>query len=97
MTPSSDHQVIEQTIKMPLDHYEMIVENNRMLKSVIAQITGETWLTTNQAAKYIKKSVTHLRGRLKDEIGYSQPGNEIVFRREDLDRYLMRDYKPAKD
>lgn len=68
-----------------------------MLKSVIAQITGETWLTTNQAAKYIKKSVTHLRGRLKDEIGYSQPGNEIVFRREDLDRYLMRDYKPAKD
>ena len=68
-----------------------------MLKSVIAQITGETWLTTKEAAKYIKKSVTHLRGRLKDEIGYSQPGSEIVFRREDLDRYLMRDYKPAKD
>lgn len=92
-----ENQVIEQTVKMPLSDYELIVENNRLLKSVIAQITGEKWLTTEQAAKYIKKSVTHLRGRLKDHIGFQQSGKHLLFRREDLDKWLMKDYQPAKD
>lgn len=97
MGGQSEHQVIEQTVRMPLSDYEMIVENNRLLKSVIAQITGDKWLTTSEAAKYIKKSVTHLRGRLKDQIGFQRSGKYMLFRREDLDRFLMNDYKPAKD
>ncbi len=66
---------------MPLSDYEMILENNRLLKSVIANITGDKWLTTSEAAKYIKKSVTHLRGRLKDQIGFQRSGKDILFRR----------------
>ena len=98
-TTTSDRtdQVIEQTIKMPVSDYELIVENNRMLRAVITQITGEKWLTTEDAANYIKKSITHLRGHLKDKIGFSKSGNDLLFKREDLDRYLMKDYKPAKD
>ena len=97
MGGQSEHQVIEQTVRMPLSDYEMIVENNRLLKSVIAQITGDKWLTTSEAAKYIKKSVTHLRGRLKDQIGFQRSCKDMLFRREDLDKWLMKDYQPAKD
>ncbi len=96
-TSATEHQVIEQTVKMPLDHYQMIVENNRMLKEVIDQIKLKPWLTTAEAAAYINQSVTHLRGRLKDEIGFQKSGKELNFRRVDLDRYLMKDYRPAKD
>ena len=97
MGTATEHQVIEQTVRMPLSDYEMIVENNRLLKSVIAQITGDKLLTTSEAAKYIKKSVTHLRGRLKDQIGFQRSGKDMLFRREDLDRFLMKDYQPAKN
>lgn len=58
---------------------------------------SDTWLTLEQAAKHIKKSQTHLRMRLKDKIGFSKPGKEIVFRLDDLNAYLMKHYHPAKD
>jgi len=96
-TTATEHQIIEQTIKMPVSDYEMIVENNRMLRSVIDQITLKPWLTTAEAAAYINRSESHLRGRLKDVIGYQKSGKELNFRRADLDRYLMRDYKPGKE
>jgi len=96
-TAATEPQVIEQTVKMPLSDYELIVENNKMLRSVIDQITLKPWLTTAEAAAYINRSESHLRGRLKDLIGFQKSGKELNFRRVDLDRYLMKDYKPAKD
>jgi hypothetical protein len=76
---------------------ETISENNRLMRSIEKQITGEKWLTCEDAARYIKKSVTHLRGKLKDQIGFSKAGNDLLFRTEDLDRWLMKHYRPAKD
>ncbi len=90
-------QVIEQTVKMPISDYNMIIETNRLLQSVVKNITGDKWLNCEEAAQYIKKSVTHLRGQLKDQIGFSKPGADLLFRREDLDAWLMRHYKQAKD
>ena len=90
-------QVIEQTVKMPISDYNMIIETNRILQSVVKNITGDKWLTSEEAAKYIKYSPKHLIEVLKDQIGCSQAGREFRFRREDLDAWLMRHYKQAKD
>lgn len=97
LTSHSADQVIEQTVKMPVSDYEMIVENNRLLKRVIKDAEEGRWLNCEQAAKYIHKSASHLRGRLKKHIGYTKHGVELLFKREDLDAYLMKHYTPAKD
>ena len=95
--PQSEQMIIEQTVKMPLADYDLIMENNLMLQSVIKNITGEKWLNCEEAARYIKKSVSHLRGELKDQIGYSKPDRELLFKTEDLDRWLMKHYRPGQD
>lgn len=96
-TSAPEHQIIEQTIKMPLSDYELIVENNRMLRQIIGKIQLKEWLTTEEAAIHINRSVSHLRGRLKNKIGFRKVGKELDFRRSDLDRCLMKDYKPGKE
>ena len=90
-------QVIEQTVKMPISDYKKMMETHELVKSLVKNITGDKWLNSKEAAKYIKKSVTHLNNRLADQIGYSKAGREFLFRREDLDAWLMRHYKQAKD
>lgn len=89
--------MVKQVHEVDADVMEMIIYNNKMLKSIEKNITGDKWLTVAEAAKYIKKSKSHLLGRLKDIIGYSQPERDILFHINDLDNYLMKHYHPAKD
>lgn len=95
--PQSEQPIIEQTVKMPKADYDMVLETNRMLQAVAKNITGEKWLNCEEAARYIKKSVSHLRGELKDQIGYSKPDRELLFKTEDLDRWLMKHYRPGQE
>ena len=97
MPTAASEPIIRYVTEISSDDLDLIRECLEINRRIQNHITGEKWLTTEEAAKYIKKSVTHLRGRLKEKIGYSQPGSEILFKREDLDRYLMKDYRPAKD
>jgi hypothetical protein len=96
-TATSDQPVIRQVHEIDTDVLDTIAENNRLIRCIEKYITGEKWLTCEEAAKYIKKSATHLRGKLKDQIGYSKPERELLFKVEDLDRWLMKHYTPAKD
>jgi hypothetical protein len=89
--------MVKQVHEVDSEVMEMIADNNRLISSIAKQITGDKWLTVEEAARYIKKSVNHLRGRLKEKIGYSQPEREILFNVADLDAYLMKHYHPAKD
>lgn len=94
---TSNQPVIEQYIKIPIEDYTMMKELIELLKSEVKKLSKKEWLNTEDAAAYINKSVSHLRERLKDKIGFSQPGTEIMFKRTDLDAYLMKHYTPAKE
>jgi len=89
--------VIRHVTEIASDDLDLIRECLEINRSIQKQITGEKWLNSEDAARYIKKSVTHLRKVLKDQIGYSKPDHEILFKVEDLDRYLMKHYRPAQD
>jgi excisionase family DNA binding protein len=65
------------------------------LHQIENKVNGDAWLTTEEAALYIKLSETHLL-KIKNEIGFSKPGNDLKFRKSDLDKYLMKHYKPGK-
>ena len=94
---TTSEPVIRYVTEISSDDLDLIRECLEINRRIQNQITGEKWLTTEDAARYIKKSITHLRGHLKNKIGFSKSGNDLLFKREDLDRYLMKDYKPAKD
>ena len=93
----NSEKMIKQVHEIDAEVMTMITETNRIVLALQKQFTGDKWLTVEEAARYIKKSVTHLRSELKDKIGYSKPEREILFKVEDLDRYLMQHYHPAKD
>lgn len=53
----------------------------------ITESKNERWLTSKQAAKYLKVSKSHLLRNLRDQIGCSELGRVIVFDKHDLDKF----------
>ena len=53
--------MVKQVHEVDSDVMEMIIYNNKMLKSIEKNITGDKWLTVAEAAKYIKKSEPSVR------------------------------------
>jgi hypothetical protein len=65
------------------------------LHQIENKVNGDAWLTTEEAALYIKMSEANLL-RIKEDVGFSKPGNDLKFLKSDLDKYLMKHYKPGK-
>lgn len=81
-----------------LDHItDLLQEQSRQLielRELIRSIPKRReWMTVKEAAEYLKLSEYHVRHRLKSEIGYSQRGRKILFKREDLDKWIERNFK----
>jgi hypothetical protein len=95
--PNSENHlggIVKQVFEIDADIVQLIIENNRMMKSFEKELRKDKWLTTEEAARYIKKSKDNLTRNLKEVIGYSQPDKTILYRVQDLEAYLMRHYYP---
>jgi|GEM_PF-6670951 len=92
---------MRQVYEVPAEDMDLIKENNVFISGIKKRIEAghDKWLTVGEAAKYIKKSPAHLRGRLKDLIGFHKDGTRgskspLLFSIDALDTYMSRHYHP---
>lgn len=53
--------------------------------------TDPSYLSLNEAASYLKTSISTLRGWARTKgLPYHKPGKELLFRQRDLDRWMDR-------
>jgi hypothetical protein len=92
---SSASEVMTFTL-IPTEIIDLVKRLDNKIESLEKIVNGHTdWLTPKEAAAYTKKSKSHLL-KIKDEIGFSQSDRLIIFRRQALDEWLMKDYHAPK-
>ncbi len=78
---------------------EIIKANNNLLKLIYKELnrinTPNKMMSLEEVAEYTKYSKESIRKRYKNEIGYSQRGKSLIFKRKDIDAWIDKNYTPG--
>lgn len=82
---------MKQVVEIPVAEYEDIRESARIIRSLKKRLDDatNTYMTSEEAALYIRRKQSYLVNTLSKIIPCSQEGSgPMVFHRADLDRYM---------
>lgn len=59
------------------------------------RLKGKKWLTAQEVAKRTPYTASTILSK-KNDIGFKQDGKIVIFRTEDVEAWMSRDYSPPK-